>query len=315
MKQVVNLMDIFQDILETLNLKGTLYFRTDFSSPWAVKVPNFRQAARFHLLVQGRCHVTFPSGHAIELSAGDLVLIPAGISHILADQQGRDAPPLEKVLSDANYTGKGVLILGEGDQEASTQMICGHYDFRKGADHPLLRALPEFLLTTAGMRAKHPWLDDMLRLMTRRLFSGEKGSDAAVTRMSESIFIELLNIGVAQSDELKLVLNAFRDRHIANALELIHSRPEHGWTVQSLAKEVGMSRSRFAEKFNLLIGSGPMAYLGDWRIQKALSLLVQSHFSVQQVATQIGYQSPAAFTRAFSGKMGLSPTEYRQSFT
>ncbi|WP_210418796.1 AraC family transcriptional regulator [Aliikangiella coralliicola] len=307
-------MDVFQDILNTLNLKGALYFRTDFSSPWAIKVPDLPQAARFHLVVQGQCHVSFASGEMTELAAGDLVLIPRGHSHVLANEKTHRAPSLEKVLEKSRYDGKGVLVIGNGDPDASTQMICGHYSFRQGADHPILRALPEYLVTTGTMRAKQPWLDDMLRLIVRRIFSNDVGSDAVVTRLSESVFIELLKIGIEQSERLKQILAGFNDQHISNALELIHAHPEHGWTVQSLAKKIGMSRSRFADRFNQLIGIAPMTYLGDWRIQKALSLLNDSHCSVQQVASKTGYQSPAAFTRAFTGKMGITPTKYRQNF-
>jgi len=307
-------MDIFHDILDTLDLKGTLYFRTCFMSPWAVQVPKFEQVARFHLVVQGQCFVNFPSGEQLKLNAGDMILIPAGAKHIISDGHHRNAAPLETVLSTSGYDGKGVLVIGKGDPDATTQLICGHYNFRKGADHPVLRALPEFLVVSTAMRASHPWLDDMLRLIVRRLFSGDKAADAVVTRLSESIFIELVNAGIENNQLLKDLMRGFNDRHIGSALELIHERPDHPWTVESLAREVGMSRSRFAEKFQHLVGSGPMAYLSEWRIQKALSLLNSSHWSVQQIAKKTGYRSPAAFTRAFSLKMGFPPSQYRQSY-
>jgi hypothetical protein len=126
-------MDVLNDILDTLDLRGVLYFRTDFSPPWAVTVPDFEQAARFHLVVQGQCHVGFASGDSVELTAGDLILIPRGRSHVLADKPRRSAPPLEHVLQDAGYDGQGVLAVGKGVSDASTQMICGHFSFRKGA--------------------------------------------------------------------------------------------------------------------------------------------------------------------------------------
>ncbi|MXN66568.1 helix-turn-helix domain-containing protein [Stappia sp. GBMRC 2046] len=306
-------MDVLNDILDTLNLKGALYFRTDFSDPWSVTVPDLYQAARFHLVVQGHCHVQFPDDRAVDLGPGDLVLIPRGRQHVLADAACETAPALETVLKDAGYRGDGVLVVGEGDPNATTQMVCGHYTFRNGADHPILRALPDYLVTSASVRAREPWLDEMLRLVVQRVFSEEMGSTAAVTRLSEIVFIELLRVGIGQSEELQMVLSAFRDRHIGRALQLIHSRPAEPWTVESLAMEVGMSRSRFAERFSELMGTGPMTYLSDWRLQKALSLLDDCRCSVQQVAMQTGYQSPAAFSRAFSGKFGLPPTEYRRN--
>ena len=305
-------MDILDDILGTLDLKGALYFRTDFSPPWAVTVPDLQQAARFHLAVQGTCHVAFPSGASVRLGPGDLVLIPRGRSHVLADGPGRTAPPLETVLTDAGYRGDGVLVVGEGRADAATQLICGHFTFRPGADHPILRALPDYLLTTAAVRARSPWLDEVLRLVTRRMFAGELGSTAAVTRLSEVVFIELLRAGIGEAPALDALMEAFTDPHIGRALELIHARPSDPWTVERLAGEVGMSRTRFADRFSQLMGAGPMSYLSEWRLQKALSLLDDARTSVQQVAVQTGYRSPAAFTRAFAGKFGVPPTEYRR---
>lgn len=306
-------MDVLNDILDTLKLSGALYFRTDFSPPWAITVPNLAQAARFHLVVQGNCHVKFSNDASVLLGPGDLVLIPRGRSHILADNPERPATELESVLTENKYDGQGVLVVGDGDPNASTQMVCGHLSFRFGADHPILRALPEYLLTTSSLRAREPLLDEMLRLLARRVFSETLGSMAAVTRLSEIVFIELLKVGIHQSAELHAILLAFNDRQIGRALQLMHSEFSHTWTVESLASKVAMSRSRFAERFSELIGMSPMAYLSEWRLQKALSLLDDSRCSIQQVAMQTGYQSPAAFTRAFSSKFGSPPTEYRKA--
>ncbi len=306
-------MDVLDDILDTLDLKGSLYFRTDFSAPWAVTVPHYQQAARFHLVIQGQCSVTVADHAPVTLNPGDLILIPRGRSHILADQKCESAPELETVLNATGYDGRGVLVVGEGDPDAATQMICGHFTFRHGADHPILRALPDFLLTRASDRAREPELDDILRLITRRLFGGALGSAAAVTRLSEIMFIELVRFGLSREDRLQSVLGAYSDKHIGNALSLIHEQPETAWTVQSLASEVGMSRSRFADRFGELVGTGPMTYLTDWRLQKALSSLSEAGSSVQQIAGQAGYQSAAAFTRAFTSKFGIPPTEYRRN--
>lgn len=306
-------MDVLDDILDTLNLQGAFYYRTDFSPPWAVTVPDLRQAARFHLVVQGSCHVAFPSGASVDLGPGDLVLIPRGRSHVIADRAGRTAPPLETVLSQVGYAGDGVLAVGDGDPAASTQLVCGHFTFRTGADHPILRALPEYLVTSNAARAREPWLDDVLRLVVRRVFADGSGSAAAITRLSEVVFIELLRAGIGADGGLRAILDAFRDRQIGRALQLMHAEPARPWTVDSLAAEVGMSRSRFAARFSDLMETGPMAYLADWRLQKALSLLDDPHASVQQVAGQTGYQSPAAFSRAFAARFGLPPTEYRRN--
>jgi AraC family transcriptional activator of mtrCDE len=305
-------MDILDDILETLKLKGALYFRTDFSGPWGVTVPDLGQAARFHLVVQGQCRVELASGQTADLGPGDMIMIPKGQSHILADAPGRGAPPLEAVLEAAGYEGSGVLAVGEGDALASTQLICGHLDFRHLAQHPVLHALPDHLVITAAMRAREPWLDELLRMMTRRVFSDALGSEATVTRLSELMFVEVLRAGIGQGANQGLPMQAFRDQHIGCALELIHRAPEKPWTVGSLASATGMSRSRFAERFRELLGVAPVGYLSDWRLQKALSLLEDSQCSVQQVASRSGYKSSAAFSRAFTGKFGRPPTAFRR---
>lgn len=306
-------MDLIDDILSTLNLKGALYFRTDFSAPWGVTVPEHKGAARFHLVIQGRCHVRLASGKTLTLGPGDLILIPAGRSHELADDPSRNVPALETVLSDAGYKGEGVLIIGEGDASASTQMVCGHFTFREGADHPLLRALPDFIVLSAADRAREPLLDDTLRLVTQRIFETKPGSMASVIRLTEASFIELVRSSAARGGDLAGIMAAFEDRQIARALKCVHEHANMPWSVETLAQEAGMSRSRFAERFRDLLGMSPMAYLSEWRLQKALAMLDDTRASVQQIAVEAGYQSPAAFTRAFAGRFGRPPSEYRRA--
>ncbi len=305
-------MDILDDILKTLDMRGALYFRTDFNGIWGTTVPDYQQAARFHLLVQGVCHVNFPSGTQIKLTAGDLVLIPNGISHILSDSGMAKAPPLETVMEQAGYDGEGVLRLDTGDPSAATQMICGHFSFRKGAEHPMLSLLPEFVHVTGADRANEPWLDDTLRLLRQRMFSGEPGATATVTRLSEIVFIELLKSQLLQSNDAQPVLKAMKDTNIAAALKAIHETPDHEWTVDSLAQHIGMSRSRFADKFSRSMGVGPMKYLADWRLQKALVMLDDDRNSIQEIALKSGYKSAAAFSRAFTKKFGSPPSVYKR---
>ena len=305
-------MDVLNDIIDTLELKGALYFRTDFSPPFGIAVPRYEQAARFHLVVQGRCFVKLSSERVVELEAGDLILIPAGAEHILCSAPDEAAPPLETVIEDSGYSGTGVFTLGDGNFAASAQMVCGHFTFRAGADHPLLRAMPEFLHITNAARAKNPWLDDVLRLVVKQIFADPENSSATITRLSEVIFIEALRAAADQAPALTRIIGALKQRQLSEALLLMHERFDEPWTMEKLAAAVGMSRSKFAEQFRIAVGCAPMSYLSEWRIQKAISLLAASQLTVQQVAAKTGYQSPAAFTRAFSQKMGVSPKEFRR---
>lgn len=304
-------MDILNDILDTLNLKGAFYFRTDFSTPWSVKVPEYKQAARFHMVVQGQLNVVI-DGEQLSLSAGDMILIPRGSSHIIYDTDYECAPQLETLLKDVEYDGRGVLVVGEGNDNAKTKLVCGHFSFRDGADHPLLRELPKYQIITPGERAANQALDDVIRLLVRQTYSGQLGAQASVIRLSEVMFIELLRLNIIKNENLVSTLAAFSDNQIGRSIELMHAHPERHWSVDSLASDVGMSRSRFAKKFRELLNMGPMSYLSDWRLQKALASLDGSRQSVQQIAKESGYQSPAAFTRAFTAKFEVSPSKYRQ---
>lgn len=174
------MIDVLSDILDTVALKGTLYFRTDFTPPFAIGVPAYAQAARFHLVVRGHCHVALPTGEATLLAPGDLILVPYGSAHVLADAPDRPAMALEDAIAAAGYTGDGVFTVGRGDPTAATQLICGHFTFADGADHPLLRAMPPVLHITAADRARHAMLDDILKLVARRVFEEPLGSAATV---------------------------------------------------------------------------------------------------------------------------------------
>lgn len=304
-------MDLLSDILSTLSLKGVLYFRTEFSGKWAVKVPTLAEAARFHLVIKGRCHVNISEDRYQTLNAGDIILVPKGSSHILSDSPQKTAPPLEKVISQSGYDGNGLLVYGDKLTGLSTQMVCGHFSFRPGADHPLLRYLPDFITISSAERGKLPLLDESLQLISSRAFSENLGSTSGVARLSEIVFMEILQSAITGNHQLSYVLEAMRDAKIAKALKLIHSTPEKQWTVDSLANEVAMSRSRFSDRFHKLVGESPISYLTQWRFQKSLELLDTTHHSIQQIAAESGYQSAASFSRAFHDRFGVSPRGYR----
>ena len=282
-------MDVLSDILDVLQLRGTLYFRTAFAAPYAVAVPDLGNAARFHLCVQGRCYV-------------------------VCDAPERTPAELETVLRDADYSGDGVLVYGGEDEgDADTKLVCGHFTFANGADHPLLRALPPYLVVTAELRARAQWLDELMRLITRQMFAGDPGTRASVMRLSEALFIEVIKTCADQDETLATFIEGMSDARIGRALGILHREFDKDWTLERIAREVGMSRSRFADQFQAVIGCAPMGYLSDLRLQKAMNLLAATAEPVQSVAVQVGYQSPAAFTRAFSSRYGRSPREVRRT--
>lgn len=307
-------MDVLSDILDLLQLRGTLYFRTAFSPPWSVAVPAHARAARFHLAAQGRCHVCIGQECDVVLNPGDLIVIPNGAAHVLCDPPGTVPAALDDVLQRSGYGGEGVLVHGGAPTpDADTKLICGHFNFAEGADHPLLRALPAYLLVSAEVRARASWLDELMRLITRQMFAGPPGVTASVMRLSEALFIELIRTCADQDEGLRKVVEALGDARIGRALGLMHRGLERDWTLDALAREAGMSRSRFADRFQTLMGCAPMSYLSDLRLQKAMNLLAGTGDPVQRVAARVGYQSPAAFSRAFAQRYGRSPSDIRRA--
>ena len=307
-------MDVLSDILDLLQLSGTLYFRTAFSAPYSVAVPELAGAARFHLVVQGRCHVRVADADDVILEPGDMIVIPNGAAHVLSDEAGRPPETLDTVLQSAGYDGEGVLVYGGAAAgDADTILICGHFTFAEGADHPLLRALPAWLAVRAETRATSPWLDELMRLICRQMFADVPGTRASVIRLSEALFIEVLKACAGQNEALETLISGMNDTRIGRALGLFHRELHRGWTLESIAREVGMSRSRFADRFQRVVGCSPMTYLANLRLQKAMNLLSGTGQPIQTVAEQVGYQSPASFSRAFSSRYGCSPKDVRRA--
>lgn len=305
-------MDVLADIFETIQLKGTLYFRTHFCSPWGTTVPRHAHAARFHYVVRGRAWICVEAHDPIELSQGDFVLVPGGASHVLADQAAQKATPLEKVLEAAGYKGEGLLAVGQGDPSAATQLVCGHFTFGNGADHAVLRALPPVVKISAEQQRSRAWFREVLDLLVRQVFNGEPGALATVSRLSEVLFIEAIRLESDNNAALKRLLDGFADERIGRAIALMHKQPALPWTVDDLAREVGMSRTRFADLFHELIGMGPVGYLMEWRLQRASVALRTSHRTIAEVARSSGYSSQAAFARAFKERFGQSPKAFRE---
>jgi AraC family transcriptional regulator, activator of mtrCDE len=308
---MMRMKDVLSDILDTVALKAAIYFRTDYHQPFGVAVPAFARAARFHLIVQGRCFVRLDGGNVVVALPGDIVFVPNGSAHVLASDREIQCKPLADMISESGFAGSGPFVIGSGPANESCQMICGHFSFAQGADHPLLRAVPDALHISAADRASLPMLDDVLRLVVRRMFADEPGVNASVSRLSEILYIEVLRAGVAQAPDMARLMSAVSDPQIGKALALIHHDVAAPWTVESLASAVAMSRSRFAERFSDLIGSGPLSYISEWRMQRALHLLNKPHASIKAIANNVGYQSAAAFSRAFAERFGVSPRDHK----
>lgn len=303
-------MDVLSEILDAFHLTGVLYFRAELSAPFGVVVPEHEGAARFHIGVQGECCVRVDGDEEPRrIRRGDLLVVPHGRAHTLSDRPDRPEIGLDDAMARAGYEGEGRLVYGGGG--VSTVLVCGHFAFERGVLHPLIDALPPLLHFPAGRGVDYRWLDHAMQFLGEEARLDRPGASAVVSRLSEILFIQVLRAWVEREGERAGPVAAIRDPYLGRALNRIHERPEHAWTVAALARVAGMSRTSFAERFHGLVGLTPMQYLTRWRIEKAKVALRSPKVAVRQIAQDVGYASEAAFCRAFKKYVGVGPATYR----
>lgn len=309
-------MDLLSDILSRLKLRGTLYFRTSFTSPWSVKVPAYPDVARFHFAHKGRCFVRIAAqAEPVLLEQGDLLIIPKGASHVLYCDPSTEGAALlvEQVVAESGFDGSGALVIGEIGSNHETQLVCGHFSFAPDLAHPLIDALPDHLHIRNYGEASGSWMESTLRLIGTEAGKNQLGGDLIAFKMSEIIFAQALRVYLNTADSEQPVLSGFRDAKIARVLQAMHKAPATNWTVQSLAHLAGLSRTAFAARFLRLMGMTPMAYVTYWRMQIAADQLRSTNAPIIQIAEAVGYGSEAAFGRIFKKHLKHAPATFRRS--
>ena len=311
-------MDLLSDILNLMKLSGTLYFRPSFVSPWAVEVPRFENASRFHYAHRGRCFIHVDGlADPVLLQQGDLIIVPHGARHIMADPV--DTPPqtVDAVVAASGFTGSGTLVYGPMDGDTGTgfetQLICGQFAFDTGAWHRLLDALPPAIVISDYSGAAPDWLDNSLRIIGAEAGHDAMGADLIALKMSEIIFTQAIRKYLETDGANRPGLAGFADTHISRALEAMHADPAQDWTVESLAQIAGMSRTVFATRFSMTVDSPPLAYLTDWRMQLARRMLLDTDLSIIEIAERTGYTSEASFGRVFKRHFDAPPAGYRRT--
>jgi len=302
-------MDALSDILELIRLKSSVYFRKDFASPWGMEMGK-SSYAQFHMVVRGHCWLKSKFlKNPIELYAGDIVIFLNGDEHWLADDPSNKRISGIKVV-EAHHR-KQELFKGKN---ISTTLVCGHFEFEKGFNHPLLKSLPKFLHIKDTERRELTWLETATNVIMQETGSNEPGADAVVKRLAEILLIQILRVYMLRKNVSKGYLAALKDHQINNALKLIHTKPDESWTLENIARQIGMSRAAFAAKFKHLIGITPMNYLTSWRMFKARELIRQRHLSLFEIAESVGYSSEASFNRAFKKQFKKNPGAMRKEF-
>jgi AraC-like DNA-binding protein len=320
-------MDALSDVLRVVQLTGAVYLDAAFTAPWSIighvdsalcsaYLPPSERVVSFHLVTQGSCWAMLPHdrGSALRVDAGDVIVVPQGETHVLGSSTELSPVPSAQLLASQVATAPGeVMTLAYGGGGAVTRIVCGFLSAQDIWRNPLLSALPR--LFKVGMRGSSAsWLESSLRFATEEAASAHAGSATVLSKLSELVFVEAVRrYADTMPDDRKGWLAGLRDRFVARALALMHARPAHPWTVEDLAHQVGMSRSGFAQRFADLLGVPPMQYLAQWRLQLAAQQLRLADRPLASVAEDVGYESEAAFNRAFKREFGVPPATWRRN--
>lgn len=317
-------MDVLSDVLSAVRLTGAVFFDHHAYVPFvggsprsdaiAGKVmPGAGHVIQFHAVLSGSCWIalTEDPGSSAYLGAGDIVVFPMGDANIISSAAGMRAEPKLEIYQAPINRRLPFVFHHDGTGPEQTHFICGYFGCDAWPFNPLLEALPRLFraqMSTAG----HSWLADMLRVAADETELGGAGSETMLAKLAEVMFVEVLRKHVAAlPKDSSGWLAGLRDRHIGQAMQLIHGQPACAWTLEALARDVGLSRSVFADRFAHYVGVSPMHYLARWRMQLAARRLEIPGVSVAQAGAEVGYDSEAAFSRAFKKYVGTSPGAWR----
>jgi AraC-like DNA-binding protein len=309
-------------------LTGSVFFDVSAKSPWVAEAPASAQIAdavmpgaqhaiEYHVVTRGTCWISLVGGAPFEpvrLKEGDIAVIPHGEPHAVSSAPGMRADPILEIHrrpADERALPFKLKTGNEGPGDAT--LICGFFTCDVRPFNPLLEALPRFMLV--GREASvgsTGLLNQFIGFASDEMSQKRAGGQSVLNRLSELMFVEAIRIHMDQlPDRDTGWLAGLRDPLVGRALTHLHSRPAHGWTLEELAHESGASRSALADRFNHLMGYPPIQYLTRWRMQLAARRLTDGGVKVAAVAQEVGYDSEAAFSRAFKKFAGRSPGEWR----
>jgi AraC-like DNA-binding protein len=309
-------MDVLTDVLNTVHLQSAVYFCTELTTPWGIRVPAQNDRAIFYVMTRGSCYLeTDTLKLPVSLAGGDLMMLSHGDAHILRDRLNSPIVPLEKLVKACSKCDPHRSI-HHGGGGSLTAMVAGHFIFENKMSKSFLSTLPPLIHIHGEHGQVVPWLDTTLKWMAAETNSKNPGAQIMASRLTDMLFIQILRAHIAEHSGAcngkAGWLRAMADPHLGEAFELIHEQPNHPWTVAELASHVNMSRTAFAMRFTQLAGMPPLAYVTKWRMLKASDILRQSKATMTEIATNVGYESEASFSKAFKREMGVAPGTYRR---
>ena len=313
--------DALSDLLRVVKLSGGVFLDAEFTAPWCVAARAEPEEYRhimadpgrvisFHYVVEGRLLLQVAAEPPVELRSGAIVLLPRNESHTLASARG--LKPVSGELLGQEQTEGGPIRIRHGGGGEKTHIVCGML----GTDarhHPLLDTLPSTLVLDLNGNPACEWIATSFRYAAGELTAVRAGSAIALAKLSELLFVEAVRRYLETlPEDRRGWLAGLRDPVVGRALALLHSQLARAWTAEALAREVGVSRSAFADRFTGIMGVPPMKYLTGWRMQVATERLRESRQSVAQIAMEVGYESEIAFARAFRREFSATPAAWRR---
>jgi len=315
-------MDAFSEVLSGITLTGAVFFSAEFSAPWgfstsepktmAAKIaPGAEHLVLYHLVIEGGAVIELTDGKSIALQAGDVVVFPHGDAHHMSSAKGLRRPFPNYGIS-GKIQARDLAPLQAGGGGEISRFVCGYLTCDPHLCQPILSGLPAaFKVNIRHDRAGH-WLESSIMHLVDEAASGRVGSEAMLAKLSETLFVDTLRRYVSSLPEQQVGwLAGARDPVVGKSLALLHSRVAHPWTIADLAEEVGISRSALVERFTRYLSEPPMTYLTRWRLQLAMKSLERTSRGVADIAANVGYESEAAFSRAFKREFGQPPGRYR----
>jgi len=316
--------DPLTDVLASVRLTGAVYFAIECAAPWVAEappasalsghvMPEADHILEFHALTRGRCLGGILGEEPVRLEAGDVVCFPHGDSHVISSAPGLRAPPMDLSIYQRPTGARLPFSMNLGTGAADAHLLCGFLGCNARPFNPLLASLPRVLLASDRDGSTGGWLSRFVEAAEAEARSSRPGREAVLARLSELMFVEVIRRHLESLPPGRTGwLAGLRDPHVGKALAVLHARPGHPWTLDTLGREAGLSRSALAERFASLVGEPPIQYLARWRMQVAADLLTTTHDGIAAIGARVGYASEAAFSRTFKKLVGLPPAAWRR---
>lgn len=316
-------MDLLSDILRELRLESAVMSMAELRAPWGLDKGRV-EGAPFYAIIAGECWLDIEGQPSRHLATGDLVVVPLGHRHALRSQADASLTPFTDVLKAngiATPLPPGARLqqpnrLTFGGTGPLTRIVIGLFLFRDRRRNVLLEALPALIHVRGGAGDAHAPLASALKLLVDESFSGMPGFRTIAERVADVVFVQVVRYAItAEPSNGVGWVRGLSDPQIGRALSLAHSQPAEAWTVASLARAIGLSRTVFSRRFRALTGATVMEYVTERRMQRAAELLTDSQLGLSELANQVGYESEVSFSKAFRRWASIPPGRYRRSMT